>query len=141
MPRINCTRSARARRTSRRLTGRVLGICVGVVLAWAPVTSFADTNFDCEPIRVLERSNRVDVRCLYPFVGGNDILNIDWVYWLTFPKTDPAQMERFLAMATTALVEGKYFSVDVPTMPDGNISGCQDDDCRTVSTPFGLRNK
>jgi hypothetical protein len=104
-----------------------------------PLTARADVYFDCTPIEVTERSNRVDVRCEDAVPVGVDILALDWISYVTFPKTDIAQMTRFMDLASKALIEGHYFRVFVPTDPSGNLNGCLESNCRTVSTPFTLK--
>ena len=130
----------------RSVRNKVLALVVGTgafgaSMGLAPGSARADSYFDCEPVEVIERSNRIGVQCENPFPVGNDILNIDWIYFVTFPKTDQAQMERFIDFATKALIEGKYFRVLVPESSSGNISGCLEDDCRTVATPFSIKLK
>lgn len=129
---------ATALRSPMRNKGHVRLLCLGSVMAFAPTMASANLDFDCEPIVIIERSNRVGVHCLHPYPGGIDALAIDWIYFITFPKTDQAQMRRFLDFATTAMIEGKYFSVDVPTTADDNINGCLPENCRTIGTPFAI---
>ena len=133
---------ASTRLTSMRGQGRFNFLVIAFALALLPITSFAGSlNFDCEPVQIIERSNRVGVKCLNPYPGGIDALAIEWIYFVTFPKTDQAQMERFLNFATTAMVEDKYFKVDVPATGEDNINGCLEENCRTVTTPFAIENK
>jgi hypothetical protein len=60
---------------------------------------------------------------------------------VTFPKTDVAQMERFMDVAMRALIEGHYFRVFVPDSDAENLNGCLSENCRTVTTPFSLRQR
>jgi hypothetical protein len=107
----------------------------------APLSARAGGLFDCEPIEVIERSNRIGVECQNSFPVGFDILAIDWIKFVTFPKTDVAQMERFMDVAMRALIEGKYFRVEVPDDDAGNLNGCLPENCRTVTTPFSIRER
>jgi hypothetical protein len=107
----------------------------------APLSARAEGTFDCEPIEVIERSNRIGVECQDAFPVGIDILAIDWIKFVTFPKTDVAQMERFMDVAMRALIEGKYFRVFVPDSDAENLNGCLSENCRTVKTPFSIRQR
>jgi hypothetical protein len=118
---------------------RVLLGAAALITLSTPFAAHADTYFDCTPIEVIERSNRIGVSCQDAVPVGIDILALDWISFITFPKTDVAQMTRFMELATTALVEGKYFRVWVPTDDSGNLNGCESSNCRTVTTPFSIK--
>jgi hypothetical protein len=115
------------------------GAAAVLTTALAPVAAHAEGYFDCTPIQVIERSNRIDVQCDSAYPVGIDILAIDWISFVTFPKTDVPQMERFIDFATKALIEGKYFRTFVPDDSSGNLNGCLADNCRTVTTPFSIK--
>jgi hypothetical protein len=112
-----------------------------LMVVYVPLPARADNNVDCEPIAVYEYSNRIGVECLTSYPEGNDILALDWVKFVSFPKTDVAQMERFRDTAMRALIENLYFRVFLPSSSAGNVNGCLSDNCRTVSTPFSIRQK
>lgn len=87
----------------------------------------AAEDFVCEPTDVTVYQGRVHVRCLEPELdGGSEI----W-FWAV-STANPDHANRFLTLATTALVSGRslifgYTAGDT----SGTGFGCQADDCRT----------
>lgn len=98
-----------------------------------PVDAFADTPFECEPVQVIERSNRIGVQCSNSVVAGTDTVS-----FITYAKTDVALMERFFRTAMSALLGKKKLFVELPDDGTGNLNGCLTTNCRTVTFPFAI---
>lgn len=99
----------------------------------SPLAAWADVDFDCDVIRVIERSNRIGVNCSNSIAVGADT-----VEFITYAKTDVAAMDRFTKMATAAMLSRKKFHVELPESSAGNVSGCEASNCRTVTFPFAI---
>ena len=115
-----------------RLIVKVRVLLLGILLviggvAAVPNAASADW-LTCNVREVGEFSNRVHVRC-----WNSIVVNGNTVTYLAIGKTDTTMVARFISLATSSLLSGKPFSVDVPVSATGNVSGCGSTNCRTPS--------
>ncbi len=91
--------------------------------------------FSCEPREVLELSNRAHVECRNSFnANGSNIR------YIAINKNSSSTLDRFVKLATAALLSNKYFRVSISTSSSSNVSGCVSSNCRTP-TSFGVRSR
>ena len=100
-------------------------------LAMAP-SAWAAT-FDCQPVTVVELSNRIHVQC-----ENSIALAGATVRFIAIDKTDADKAARFISFGQTALLANKIFVADILDSPTSNVVGCRADDCRTPVV-FGLK--
>jgi hypothetical protein len=106
-------------------------VLAAVVIGTVMPASAHAAIFDCSPVEVGEfAGSRIHVECANPNSGG--------IRFIAINSTSSAA-QRFVSMATSALLAGKIFRVDIPSTSTTNVSGCGASDCRTP-TFFGVRN-
>lgn len=96
--------------------------------------SYAANTYLCTPLEVIEWSDRVAVTC-----SNSITLNSNTVWYMAIGVTDAEKAKRFVSMATAALVSGRKFYGDVPTVGGGSPAGCLAGNCR-IPTAFGVKN-
>jgi hypothetical protein len=106
------------------------GIVASTVLAMPSLAS-ADW-YTCDVRTIAHYSNRIQVRCNVPFpeftYSGTEY-NIEYVTMLT----SDAKVDRFLAMATSAMLSGLGFMVEIHQNPATISGGCSSNlTCRGV---------
>ncbi len=103
--------------------------------AVAKPASAATEWFNCAPSNVTEFSGRLVVSCSNRPNSNNNISA------LAFSTTNAEQAKRYLSMANTALVTGKYFRVHIEMgTPSNPPSWCPVGYCR-VPSAFGVQNQ
>jgi hypothetical protein len=87
----------------------------------------ADAWYYCKPTQVMELdSSRVHVACSNAItVNGNQ------VKFLAIGLSDKARVNRFISLASSALLSGKYFLAAIPVGAGTNVTGCAASNCRT----------
>ena len=93
----------------------------------------ADTIMSCMVGRVIEWSDRVDVYCSNSVTVNGGAL----VQFFAIAKTDPDRANRWVSMASSALLSGKSFEVIFKDNGADNVSNCPLSNCRTPYA-FGL---
>ncbi len=91
-----------------------------------------DKWYSCQVIEVLEFSTRIHVKCSNPIVHYQNT-----VQYISIDTLDNDKANRFMSLATTAVVSGVTFRVKMSGDPDKNPSGCSWSDCR-YPVRFGL---
>jgi hypothetical protein len=117
-------------------------LSVSALLTLIAVAGKAKAEFySCTPIEVGEISDgpnsRIHVVCSNPWLMHNPTTNHDDnIRYIAVSSID-FRAQRFLSLATSALLANKTFRVDIPTSSWTNVAGCGQTDCRTP-TYFGL---
>ena len=109
-----------------------LAVGFALLTAFGPAAAAADIT--CSPTEVAVYPNRVHVVCSANQTdGGSTIL-----YWAV-PSSDAHLANRFMAIASTALVSGRTLVLRyLPGDLSGQSFGCLSQDCRQVIM-FGVR--
>ena len=85
-----------------------------------------NTWSDCVPVLVGTFSNRIHVKCAASVSGG--------IVWFAVDNTNTAFANRFMSLASTALISCRTLSVNYETSDtSGTAFGCGATDCRKIS--------
>lgn len=98
----------------------------------APIPS-PDEWYSCQAVEVLEFSKRIHVKCSNPIKHGQHTIK-----YISIDTLDKDKANRFMSLATTAVVSGLTFLVRMSGDPAKNPSGCSFSDCR-YPIRFGLK--
>ena len=101
--------------------------------AQAGPMSSPDKWYDCQAVEVLEFPDRIHVQCSNPIKHGPNT-----VRYISISTRDKDKANRFMSLATTAVVSGVNFRVKMSGQPAKNPPGCSFKDCR-YPLRFGLR--
>ena len=100
--------------------------------------------FSCEPIEIMELSNRIHVKCANTHYAGSAseprgrMDGLPGIRFIAVATRDRAKAERFVGLATAALACGYTFRVRIPASGQSNAEGCRPNDCRTPDA-FGVK--
>lgn len=98
----------------------------------APMTAHAG-EFRCNVTRVLEWNDRVDVAC------SNSInINGAVISYFAISKADTTRAQRWISLATSALLSGNPFYTYFDDSGSTNLETCSSWNCRTPIT-FGIQ--
>lgn len=86
----------------------------------------------CTPTDVTVFKSRIHVRCS---AGTADSANT--IYFFAVPTTDATRANRFMTIATSALVAGRRVVINFTSGSSGASYGCQTSDCRPIDW-FGI---
>jgi len=91
---------------------------------------------DCIPLQVTNDDDaKVAVRCVTPVIIGGQPIEA-----FAISSRDPVLADRFVTLATAALLSGSAFMVDVLISPVLNVPGCLAENCRTPKS-FGVKRR
>ncbi len=106
----------------------VITVVVGFHLASPEPVAAANVWSDCVPVLVGTFANRVHVKCAASVSGG--------IFWFAVDQSNAAFANRFMSVASTALVAGRTLTINYDTADkSGAAFGCNPDDCRKA---FGI---
>lgn len=118
-------------RSSTLLSGRMCKVSIALAVFIALATPAAALDVPCTPTEVAVYQNeapRVHVKCSTAQTDGNSSI---W-YW-AIRITDAQWANRFISIATTALVSGRQLTIRyTPNDTNGAAWGCAAADCRTA---------
>jgi hypothetical protein len=98
-------------------------------------TASCASTFDhaCLPVEVFVTGNRMHVKCAHPETHFSDRnYPSRWVVYFAAPVNDPLA-GRFVSIASSALVTGKWLKVFYEGQPDTSF-GCLEHDCRRLTS-------
>lgn len=107
--------------------------------------AYADEWFACIPNEIIEFRDRIHVKCSNVHIFGDtdpddSHTTRQTIKWLAIDKVDSSKAERFVSLATTAVVCGYQFPAYISfegTQEQERI-GCKREDCR-IPSAFGVR--
>ena len=91
-----------------------------------------DKWHSCQAVEVMEFSKRIHVKCSNTVKHGQHT-----VRYISIDTLNKEKANRFMSLATTAVVSGITFRVKMSGDPETNPSGCSFSDCR-YPVRFGL---
>lgn len=117
---------------ARPLSGFVLAVASLALVLGASIGSAHAASASCTPADVTVFTSRIHIRCSQGTADGANT-----IYYFAVPTTDATFANRFMTIATTALVSGRRFVINFTSGASGASYGCLASDCRPANW-FGI---